>query len=66
MYTTLNTEQAKGLANFCFDVAKGLVLGGIGFATVGTFEIKVIIILTSFILSYILVKFALSLLEETK
>lgn len=66
MYTTLNAGQAKELARFFFDVAKGLVLGGVGFATVSPFEVKIITVSSSFILSYFLVKFALSLLEETK
>lgn len=34
MVIALNKEQAKGLSNFFFDVAKGIALGGFGFITV--------------------------------
>ncbi|MBI2611992.1 hypothetical protein HYW54_04595 [Candidatus Gottesmanbacteria bacterium] len=64
MNIPLNLEQSKGLANFFFDIAKGLVLGGIGFATVAPFEQKIIVSISSFILAFWSVKTALALLEK--
>ncbi|MEK7503954.1 MAG: hypothetical protein AAB550_00420 [Patescibacteria group bacterium] len=58
-----NVEQTKGLASFFFDIAKGLFLGGVGFATLGQPETKLITFITSMILCYFCVKFALTLLE---
>ena len=66
MGVSLNSEQAKGLANFFFDVAKGLVLGGIGFATVLPLGLKLLSVLAMSILAIICVKIALTLLEEIK
>ena len=66
MGVSLNSYQAKGLANFFFDVAKGLVLGGIGFATVLPLGLKLLSVLAMSVLVIICVKIALTLLEEIK
>lgn len=47
MSITLNQEQAKSLANFFFDIAKGVTLGGLGFATVTPLEVKIVTVLAS-------------------
>lgn len=60
----LNDSQAKGLANLFFDLAKGFILGGVGFATVGPLEAKVVTATSAILLAFLCVKFALSLLEE--
>ena len=62
----LNKAQAQELAKFFFDVAKGLILGGIGFSTVTPFELKLIIVILTSMTAYILVRLALSLLKEVK
>lgn len=62
----LNKAQAQELARFFFDVAKGLILGGIGFATVGSVEMRMITTIVSLILVYACVKFGLTLLKEIK
>lgn len=61
----LNAEQAKGLANFFFDVAKGLTVGALGLAAVIRPEIKAITVLGSIIGAFICIQFALALLENT-
>lgn len=66
MDIVLNKEQAASLANFFFDVAKGVTLGGLGFATVNPLEIKLITVLSSLVATYLLVKFGLLLLEERR
>lgn len=65
MRLTFNKEQAKGLAGFYFDVAKGLFLGGVGFATFSQPEVKLATFIISIILSYFCVKFALVILKDT-
>lgn len=60
----LNKEQAKSLSNFFFDVAKGLVLGGIGLSFAVPWNIRVVMIIYVVGAAYICVNFALSLLEE--
>lgn len=62
----LNKAQAQELARFFFDVAKGLVLGGVGFATVNSLELKVLATVSSLMLSYICVKIGLFILKEIK
>lgn len=64
MVLKLNSDQRRGLASFFFDVAKGLVLGGVGFTVVTAPELKVITAVFSSIFAYIFVRFALSLLEN--
>lgn len=60
----LNNQQAKFLANFYLDIAKGLVLGGISLAIVGPLEIKIIYVFLSGLGAIYLVKIALKILEE--
>lgn len=62
----LNKAQAQELAKFFFDLAKGLILGGVGFATVGSIEIRIITATSSLILSYICLRFGLALLKEVR
>ncbi len=66
MYLSLNNEQAKGLSNFFFDIAKGLVLGGIGFATFVPSSAILIFVSLSAIFAFLSIKLALSILEEVK
>ena len=59
----LNTEQAKSLATFFFDIAKGLILGGVGSVIVSPqTRILVLLLITFFSLGCI--KMALALLKE--
>lgn len=66
MEFSLNSEQSKGLASFFFDVAKGAVLGGIGFATVVPLGLKLVSVFLMTIMAIVCVKFALVLLENIK
>lgn len=62
----LNAAQAKGLADFFFDVAKGLVLGGVGFATTVPLEFRLIFGLLVTIFTYACIRIALYLLKEVE
>lgn len=62
----LNKAQAQELAKFFFDIAKGFILGGVGFATIGSVEFKLITAMLSVMVSYICIKFGLALLKEAK
>lgn len=62
----LNKAQAQELAKFFFDVAKGLILGGIGFSTVIPFELRFVMIILTATTSYILIRLALSILKGVK
>lgn len=62
----LNKEQAKGLADFFFSIAKGLVLGGIALVAINPLQLKILAIISSTILAYICVRFALALLEDQR
>lgn len=64
MNIDLNREQSKGLASFFFDIAKGLVLGGIGFATVVPLQTKFIFSFIAGLFALWCVRFALFLLAE--
>ena len=64
MNLTINDEQAKGLASFFFDVAKGLVLGAIGFAAVTQIEAKLLFVILSLVVAYICIRIALSILDQ--
>ena len=64
MEFSLNTEQAKGLANFFFDLAKGLILGGLGLATTVPLETKLFAVIISSFFAVWCVKTALFLLED--
>ncbi|MDP3973818.1 MAG: hypothetical protein Q8P92_03215 [Candidatus Daviesbacteria bacterium] len=63
---SLNMEQSKSLAGFFFDVAKGLILGGLGLAVVTPFEVRLIMVFVSVFLAYTCLRIGLSLLEEVK
>lgn len=62
----LNREQARGLANFFFDVAKGAILGGSGLTVIVPLNFRLYTILLSVAAAYMSVRFALSLLEEER
>lgn len=62
----LNQEQSKGLANFFFDLAKGLVLGGLGLTLVIPLETRLTAILVFVPLSVWFVTIALDILEDLK
>lgn len=67
MEVTLNTDQAKALSNFFFDIAKGTLVGSLGFsASISDLSIflRVTNILGGVILTYICIKIGLSLLEK--
>ena len=66
MGLVLNQQQSEGLADFYFDLAKGFVLGGIGFATASRPEARLMALILSLGLAYICVRFGLSLLEEVR
>lgn len=66
MRLTLNSEQARGLANFFFDVAKGLVLGGIGLSLAVPIGIKVFIVFFSSVFAIVCLRMALDLLKDFK
>lgn len=66
MYLSLNNEQSKGLSNFFFDIAKGLVLGGLGFATFIPSGAILIFVTLSVVFAFLSIKLALSILEEVK
>lgn len=63
----LNSRQADGLANFFFDVGKGVVLGSLGFSAVISkmpFPLRLLNVLGGLALAYICIKMALRILEE--
>lgn len=60
----LNRVQAQELAKFFFDIAKGLVLGGVGFATVSSLAVKLTVVVASLFFAYIFVRMGLVLLKE--
>ncbi|MEK7163554.1 MAG: hypothetical protein AAB768_00230 [Patescibacteria group bacterium] len=60
-----NLEQAKGLSNFFFDIAKGVTLGAIGFSAIGPIEIRIFVGVLSISFVYVCVKIALLLLENS-
>lgn len=60
----LNKEQAKSLSDFFFDVAKGLVLGGIGFTIIVSWEMRITAIISSTTMAYACIRIGLSLLED--
>jgi len=62
----LNQEQLKGLANFFFDLAKGLILGGVGFSLTIPFVARTLLIFFVLFTAVWFVKIALDLLEEVK
>jgi len=66
MQISLNPNQAKALADFLFDIAKGLFLGGLGSIVFLPSSLKIVIIFVANIFAVVCIRFALSLLEETK
>ncbi len=60
----LNKEQAKSLSDFFFDLAKGLVLGGIGFTVVVPNNLIMTAAFTSALVAYGCIRIGLKLLEE--
>jgi|YNPBryantNP2012_1023418.scaffolds.fasta_scaffold07601_5 hypothetical protein len=63
MRVSLNSKQADGLANFFFDIGKGLVLSGIGSVIIVP-EARLIAAFLSTLTAVFCVKLALNLLEE--
>jgi len=64
MKLVLNTEQIKGLSNFLFDIAKGLVLGGIGLSLTIPFEMKIVLLTIVSMFTVACLSMALNLLKE--
>jgi hypothetical protein len=62
----LNEKQAGALARFFLDIAKGLVLGGIGLAITTRLETKLVFVTLTLLAAFWIVKLALSLLEEAR
>lgn len=60
----LNHNQAEKLADFFFDIAKGLILGGFGFASIVPNEVKLIYPIVGSLLAFWCVKLGLKLLED--
>lgn len=61
----LNLKQSESLSGFFFDIAKGLMLGTIGFASVTpNVSAKIIFVFSSILLTIICVNFALTLLKK--
>lgn len=60
----LNEAQSKGLANFFFDLAKGLVLGSLGLSFTIPGSVRMTIMTVALILAGYCVRLALRLLEE--
>lgn len=63
MVISLNKEQAKGLSNFFFDVAKGISLGGLGFLSVTDLLSRFLFILAITAIAYTCIVVALTLLK---
>lgn len=67
MELALNSDQAKALSNFFFDIAKGVLVGSLGFSA-GISDLSILLRLTNIIggviLTYICMKIGLSLLEK--
>lgn len=66
MEIALNREQIKGLASFFFDIAKGSMIGGSGFAYIIPSEIRLLTLLASVVIGLVCVKFALKILSMLK
>lgn len=64
MSIILNPAQAKGLANFFFDIAKGLFLGGLGLSFQAPLTLKLALIIINTFSAFISIKFALFLLKD--
>jgi len=66
MLADLNPIQAKGLANFFFDIAKGLALGGVGLSLKGPAGLRIVFLSVSLFLTYEFVKAGLFILKDIK
>ncbi len=66
MQVQLNEAQIKGLANFFFDIAKGIIIGGSGFAYIIPSEIRLLTLLSSAIGGLICIVFAIKILSLIK
>lgn len=64
MTFTLNHEQARGMANFFFDVAKAVTVGGMGLAAVNPIQAKLTVIFFAALATYLCIQLALSFLEN--
>jgi len=64
MDVDLNKDQASGLSNFFFDIAKGLFLGGVGSFAVSNLQIGISISIINAILAYFCVNLALRILKN--
>lgn len=64
MQISLNSKQAETLSAFFIDIAKGLILGTVGYSLIIPSETKIIIALTNIIIAGFAIKFSLSLLEK--
>ena len=62
----LNAAQIKGLAGMFFNLATGLILGGVGFAVVGNFGEKFFVSSLAFVVSVALIRAALKFLEGVR
>lgn len=62
----LNKAQAQELAQFFFDLAKGFILGGVGFTAITPAEIKLAMAIASLILTYFCIRIGLTLLKEDR
>ena len=66
MQIYLTEKQADKLSDFFIDIAKGLVLGGIGLLTTTREESKITIFIVSILLAIWFIKIALDILQEKK
>ena len=67
MLAVLNSKQTDKLSNFFFDIAKGIVLGIIGFSVSGTnipVYFRFINIFSGIIVVYFCVRFGLELIKN--
>lgn len=60
----LNSIQSKKLADFFFDIAKGLILGGLGFSTVVPGNLKIFYALFSAVFAYLCIQLGLKILTN--
>jgi hypothetical protein len=61
MVVFLNKDQAKALADFFLSIAKGLILGGIGFTTIAPAEFKLLYAFFAMIFAFFCINLALEL-----
>lgn len=63
----MNKEQAKSLSNFLMDIAKGIILGMLGFSAAAgsSIELKIISGVFGLIIAYVCVKVGMQLLSDS-